>query len=77
VNVGSPISQQFSARTTADGYATVTFSFTDPNPGQPVIVKVSTNYNGNYAAQTFFTPGPNVAPTPTAGDTSPTPATGP
>ena len=77
VNVGSPISQQYSVRTTADGYATVTFSFTDPNPGQPVIVKVSTFYKGNYAAQTFFTPGPNVAPTPTAGDTSPTPTTGP
>ncbi len=78
VNVGSPINQPYTKQTSADGYATVTFSFNDTNPGQPVIVNISTVYgNVRYAAQTFFTPGPNVAPTPTAGDTSPTPATGP
>lgn len=82
VSVGSPINQQFSARTTADGYATVTFSFNDPTPGQPVIVDINTNYgNANYHAQTFFTPGPQTAPTPTPGpQTTPgagTPTVGP
>lgn len=66
INVGSPINQQQTVRTGADGYATMTFSFNDPNPGQPVIVSVSTGWNNaTYRAQTFFTPGPNTAPTPT------------
>lgn len=76
VNVGSPVSQQLSARTTADGYAVVTFSFNDPSPGQPVVVDVTTNYNGaQYKAQTFFTPGPRTQPTPTQGAQS-TPGNG-
>lgn len=67
ISIGSPIPQQFTARTGADGYATQAFSFNDPVPGQPVIVNVSTTYNGApYSAQTFFTPGPKAAPSPTA-----------
>jgi hypothetical protein len=79
VSVGGPINQNFTARTGADGYATVTFNFNDPNPGQPVVVDVTTNYPGSPAAQTFFTPGVNTAPTPTtAPDTgTPTVSAGP
>ena len=89
ISVGSPIGQQFTASTGADGYATKTFSFNDPTPGQPVIVNVSTTYKGaTYNAQTFFTPGPKTAPTPTAapsqtpgggngGGGKPTPPSGP
>jgi hypothetical protein len=79
VSVGSPINQNFTAHTGADGYATATFSFNDPNPGQPVTVNVTTNYPGSPAAQTFFTPGVNTAPTPTtAPDTgTPTVSVGP
>jgi hypothetical protein len=79
VGVGSPINQNFTARTGADGYATVTFNFNDPNPGQPVVVNVTTNYPGSPPAQTFFTPGVNTAPTPTtAPDTgTPTVSAGP
>ncbi len=67
INVTAPINQQFTARTGADGYATATFSYNDPVPGQPVIVNVSATYNGvTYSAQTFFTPGPKAAPSPTA-----------
>ncbi len=72
VNIGAPINQQYTAQTTADGYAVVTFSFNDPNPGQPVIVQVSTVWNNQtYPAQTFFTPGPTVQPTPTQGPGGP------
>ncbi len=77
VSVGSPISQQFTARTGADGYATVTFSFNDPDPGQPVQVNVTTNYPGAPPAQTFFTPGVNTAPTPTTAPPTDTPTVGP
>jgi hypothetical protein len=67
VSVGSPINQQFTAHTGADGYATVTFSFNDPNPGQPVRVDVTTSYPGSPPAETFFTPGVQTQPTPTSG----------
>lgn len=68
IYVGNPIAQQQTAHTTADGYAVASFSFNDPNPGLPVTVSVTTNWNNvAYKAQTFFTPGPNTAPTPTAG----------
>ncbi len=67
ISIGSPISRHFTASTGADGYATQSFSFNDPTPGQPVIVSVSTSYKGaTYNAQTFFTPGPKAAPSPTA-----------
>ena len=65
ISVGSPINQNFTKTTGADGYATATFSYNDPNPGQPVAVNVTTNYPGSPPAQTFFTPGVNSAPTPT------------
>lgn len=84
VNIGPPISGQYTKQTTADGYAVVTFAYNDPNPGQPVIVSVSTVWNNvNYKAQTFFTPGPTVRPTPTQGQGGPggpgdgTPTVGP
>jgi hypothetical protein len=76
VSVRSPINQDFTARTGADGYATVTFSYNDPNPGQPVIVDVTTSYPGSPPAQTFFTPGVNTAPTPTTAAPTDTPTVG-
>lgn len=72
INIGDPVPQQFSVRTGADGLAAQTFSFNDPTPGQPVIVTVTTSYNNvTYKAQTFFTPGPKAAPSPTAQPTQP------
>ena len=72
ISIGDPVPQQFSVRTGADGLAAQTFSFNDPLPGQPVIVNVTTNYNGvTYKAQTFFTPGPKAAPTATPQPTQP------
>lgn len=68
VNVGNPVGGTYSTRTGADGYAVQVINFNDPTPGQPVIVSVSTTYNNvTYHAETFFTPGPTAAPTPTAG----------
>ena len=67
VNIGDPIGGSYSKRTGADGYAAVDVSFNDPNPGQPVLVFVSTTWKGvTYQAQTFFTPGPRAPSTPTA-----------
>lgn len=78
ISVGSPINQQFTARTGGDGYATQSFSFNDPVPGQPVIVTVSTTYsNATYNAETFFTPGPKAAPSPTSAPTPPNGGGGP
>ena len=77
ISIGNPVPQQFSQRTTADGYATATFSYNDPNPGQPVQVNVTTVWNGvTYNAQTFFTPGVNTAPTPTTAAPTDTPTVG-
>jgi len=76
ISVGSPINQNFTKSTGADGYATATFSFNDPNPGQPVVVNVTTNYPGSPPAQTFFTPGVNTAPTPTTPPDNGTPTVG-
>jgi hypothetical protein len=76
ISVRSPINQNFTARTGADGYATATFSYNDPNPGQPVLVDVTTNYPGSPSAQTFFTPGVNTAPTPTTAAPTDTPTVG-
>lgn len=75
--IGAPINQTATVTTGPDGIATTQVAFSDPKPGVPVIVTVTSNYgNIQYSNQTFFTPGANVPPTPTAGPKK-TPNAGP
>ncbi len=68
VQLGAPISQNYSGSTDATGVAAIPITFNDPSAGQPVVVDVYVTYQGTrYHAQTFFTPSP-ASPT-----TSPTP----
>ncbi|HEX8995261.1 MAG TPA: hypothetical protein VF812_04470 [Ktedonobacterales bacterium] len=63
--IGSPINQTATGTTGSDGIATAQVAFSDPNPGTPVIVTVTTSYNGQtYTNTTFFTPGATFTPTP-------------
>ncbi|HUY78336.1 MAG TPA: hypothetical protein VMV29_16305 [Ktedonobacterales bacterium] len=85
VVIGSPVNQNYSGATDADGLAAIPITFNDPSAGQPVTVDAYVTYSGvTYHAATFFTPSPN-APTPTAGPkgtpgatpgVTPTPGTG-
>src|SRR5690242_8946027 len=62
-----PVNQNGSAQTGPDGIATWTLTFKDRPAGIPVTVDINTSYNQqSYGAQTFFTPGVNIGPTPTA-----------
>lgn len=76
VIIQDPINQTLSGTTDAQGYAVVPVTFNDPKPGTPVIVQVSTVYNGKtYTNETFFTPGVTYKPTATpksGGDGTPT-----
>lgn len=66
--VQGAINQTFTATTGADGIATAQVAFSDPNPGVPVTVQVTANYNNHtYSNDTFFTPGATFTPTPTLG----------
>lgn len=66
--IGAPINQSATATTGSDGIATTQVAFSDSNPGTPVIVTVTAQYNGgSYTNETFFTPGALFTPTPTAG----------
>ena len=61
-----PVNQTGSAQTGPDGIATWTLTFKDSPAGKPVTVDVSTTYlQQPHDAQTFFTPGVNLGPTPT------------
>jgi hypothetical protein len=65
-----------------DGIAAVPITFNDPRPGYPVVVQVSTVWNGKtYTNETFFTPGATFKPTATpkhgGGPPTPTATTGP
>ena len=63
---GDPVRQSGSGQTGPDGIATWTLTFKDQPPGIPVTVSINTSYNQQqYHAETFFTPGVNIAPTPT------------
>ena len=61
--VGSPLNMTVSGKTDANGMAAIPLSFSDPNPGTPVVVTI---FSGNWAqpCQTFFTPGATYTPTP-------------
>jgi hypothetical protein len=61
-----PVNQTGSAQTGPDGIATWTVTFKDEPAGKPARVEVSTTYlQQTYDAETFFTPGVNIGPTPT------------
>ena len=80
INVLDPINQSFQGVTGSDGIAAVSVTFNDPKPGYPVVVDVSTVWNGKtYNNQTFFTPGITYKPTATPKSVSatPSPTTGP
>jgi hypothetical protein len=56
--------------TDKDGIAAISYTFNDPNTGQPVDITVTASYQGHpYIARTFFTPGINIVPTATPGGT--------
>ena len=66
--IGAPINQSATVTTGPDGIATTQVAFSDPQPGIPVIVTVTSTYNNaTYSNQTFFTPGATFTPTPTPG----------
>ena len=71
VLVDTPINKTLTATTDANGLATVPLSFSDPNPGTPVVVTVYATWNGQvFRNQTFFTPGATNTPTPAATSTA-------
>lgn len=68
VNLEAPVNQTYSGTTDADGLAAIPVQFDDETSGLPVVVDVVVSYSGQtFEAQTFFTPNPTQAPTPTAG----------
>lgn len=80
INVLDPINQGLQGTTDAQGYAAVSVTFNDPKPGTPVVVQVSTVWNGKtYTNESFFTPGATFKPTatPKNGGGTPTPTATP
>lgn len=81
VLVGDPINQPYEGVTGPDGIAAVPVTFNDPRPGYPVVVQVTTVWNGKtYTNETFFTPGATFKPTATpkhGGGPPPTATPGP
>lgn len=70
VELSGPINASLSGTTSADGIAAVPYVVNDPYVGQPVLVTVTANYQGQtYVATTFFTAGPGTPPTPTGNAT--------
>lgn len=71
VLVGDPINKTLTGTTDANGLAAVPLSFSDPNPGNPVVVTVYATWNGQvFRNSTFFTPGATNTPTPKATSTA-------
>lgn len=63
---GDPVNQTGSGQTGPDGIATWTLTFKDRPAGIPVTVSINATYQQQpYHAETFFTPGVNIGPTPT------------
>ena len=68
VNVGAPLNLAQSVTTDNSGLGTWTITIVDKQNAVPVVVTVTTNYNGQtYSANTFFTPSPVAPPSPTGG----------
>ncbi|HKS69339.1 MAG TPA: hypothetical protein VJQ45_02895, partial [Ktedonobacterales bacterium] len=68
INVGSPLNLATSVTTDKSGLGAWTITIVDKQNAVPVVVTVTTNYNGQtYSANTFFTPSPVAPPSPTSG----------
>ena len=76
IYIGAPVNRDIGNKPVTDstGLAAATFDLNDPSSGTPVVVDVTVTMGGKvYHAETFFTPNPTQAPTPTAGpSTTPT-----
>lgn len=61
-----PLGAVLTGDTDKDGIAAISYTYNDPNAGQPVDITVTASYNGHpYIARTFFTPGITIVPTAT------------
>lgn len=67
INVGSPLNLAQNVTTDNSGLGNWQFTIVDKQNGQPVVVTVTTNFQGKtYTANTFFTPSPVAPPSPSA-----------
>lgn len=83
ISVGSPLNLAQNVTTDNSGLGNWQFTIVDKQNGQPVVVTVTTNFQGQtYSANTFFTPSPVAPPSPSASPTgsptgSPSPSASP